>query len=271
MRTIVLLLGLGGLLYAGLALYIWLFQSRFIYFPNEPTRQLQATPLDTGLDFVDVRFDASDGVSLHGWFVPGGNGPVILFFHGNAGNISHRLDSIRLFNRLGADVFIIDYRGYGRSDGTADEDGTYRDARAAWDYLTTERGIDRSRIVVFGRSLGGAVAAWLATDVSPRALILESTFSSVRDMARAAFPFLPTSLARIRYDTESRMASIACPILLMHSRDDEIIPYQMGEKLYAAAAGNAILKTLQGGHNDAHLRTGDHYVETLRNFLSPQL
>lgn len=267
MRIIILILGLAALLYAALAAYIWIFQSRFVYFPDEPGRSLDLTPRDIGLDYSDVRFTASDGVSLHGWFVPGGDGPVILYFHGNAGNISHRLESIRFLHELGVSVFIIDYRGYGRSAGKPDEAGTYRDALGAWSYLTRERGLDPDRIVLFGRSLGGAIAAWLANEVPVRALVLSSTFSSIPDMARIAFPFMPAGLARIRYDTESLMSTIACPVLLMHSRDDEIIPYALGQKLLAAAPAQTTFVSLQGGHNDVHHALDRSYELAIRRFL----
>ncbi|MBT8136218.1 MAG: alpha/beta hydrolase [Gammaproteobacteria bacterium] len=268
MRTLFLLLGLAALLYAGIAAYVWRFQGRFLYFPDIPTRQLQATPLDAGMPYEDVALTTSDGVALHGWYVPGRDTRTILFFHGNAGNISHRLESIAIFNRLGANVFIIDYRGYGRSGGKPDETGTYRDAQAAWDHLTVKRRIAPGDIVIFGRSLGGAVAAWLAAQVTPAGVILESTFTSVPAMAREVYPFLPSSLARIRYDTRSRIAAITSPLLLLHSDADETIPYHMSEQLLSAASRNARLVTLKGGHSDAHLVSGMHYFEALREFLA---
>lgn len=267
MRIIILILGLGGLLYAAVAVYVWKFQARFVYFPNEPGRSLDVTPADIGLDYSDVRFDAADGVCLHGWFIPADNGPVLLYFHGNAGNISHRLDSIRFFHELGLSVFIIDYRGYGRSSGQPDEQGTYQDALGAWQHLIQTRGIDPQQIVIFGRSLGGAVAAWLANEVSAKAVILSSTFTSINDMARIAFPYLPIGLARIRYDTESLISAIDCPILLLHSRDDDVIPYSLGQQLAAAAPAGTTFITLAGGHNNTHLVSGRIYSDAIRGFL----
>lgn len=268
MRTIVLLVGVAGLLYAALSLYIWKFQAGFVYFPDQPGRSIDQTPADIGLNYSDVRFSASDGVELHGWFIPGETEQVLLYFHGNAGNISHRLDSIRFFHQLGLSTFIIDYRGYGRSTGHTNEDGTYHDAMGAWQYLTEIRGIDSRQIVLFGRSLGGAIAAWLANEVPARALILSSTFSSITDMARVAFPYLPAGLARIRYDTQAIIPSITCPILLLHSRDDDVIPFAMGEKLAAAAPAGTVLIELQGGHNDTHLASGATYTDAIRQFLA---
>ncbi len=183
--------GLWKLLLAGLCIYaaltalIYFRQSSLIYYPNMPGRALVATPQQIGLRYEDVDFVSEDGVGLHGWFIPADNARgSLLFFHGNAGNISHRLDSIAIFNALGLDVFIFDYRGYGQSQGRTTEAGTYRDAEAAWRYLTETRGVDAGDIVVFGRSLGSSIAAWLASRQRPAGLIVESSFSSVPSMAR---------------------------------------------------------------------------------------
>ncbi len=271
MRLLMYSLAALALAYLAVAVYVARFQSRFIYFPHEPGRELDATPADVGLVFEDVGFSAADGTQLHGWFIPGADGPVILFFHGNAGNISHRLESIGQLNSLGASVFIIDYRGYGRSQGKTTETGTYDDALGAWNYLTGVRAIDPGQIVIYGRSLGGAVATWLATEVAAGGLILESTFTSVPDMARRVFPLLPTSLARIRYDNLARIGRVQSPILLMHSETDEIIPFSMSEKLRAAAKADITFLVMRGGHNDAHLATGQLYLDALRNFLTQKL
>ena len=172
--------------YIGLAVLLMVFQSRFIYFPE---RAIYANPDEIGLSYEAVSFEASDEVGLVGWFVPAEQSRgVVLFCHGNAGNISHRLESIQAFNRLGLDTFIFDYRGYGRSEGRTTERGTYRDAEAAWRYLVEGRQVDPSQMVIFGRSLGGTIAAWLVQERPPKALILESTFTSVPDMAALGDP-----------------------------------------------------------------------------------
>ena len=165
--------------YGLLVLVVYFGQSRMIYLPELPGRDLAATPSDAGMDYSDVNLRTSDGVDLHGWFVRGSSSRVLLFFHGNAGNISHRLDSIRQFHALGLSVFIIDYRGYGQSRGHPTEAGMNRDADAAWSYLTEELGVDPGDIVIFGRSLGGSIAARLASRQQPHALIVESAFTSV--------------------------------------------------------------------------------------------
>ncbi len=175
-------------------------ERRFIYFPD---RDLMADPADVGLAFEEVLFAARDGVQLHGWFVPGDSEVTWLWFHGNAGNISHRLDNLRrLRDELGVGVFLFDYRGYGRSRGTPSEEGTYLDAEAALAYLRSRDGVDVDRIVYFGRSVGAAVAVELATRHPAYAVILESPFESIQDMARRTYPFLPVGrFLRTRYDS----------------------------------------------------------------------
>jgi hypothetical protein len=181
---------------------LFLAQPGMIFYP---TVTLAATPRDWGLDYQDLVLSTEDGVRLHGWYIPAeGSQRVLLFFHGNAGNISHRGESIAIFHRLGLSVLIIDYRGYGRSEGTPSEDGLYRDARAAWRWITEEQGLPAEQIVLFGRSLGGAVAANLAAEVQPGGLILESSFSSARDAARVIFPLLSrVSFLRHAYPVDS--------------------------------------------------------------------
>jgi fermentation-respiration switch protein FrsA (DUF1100 family) len=201
---------------------------------------------------------------------------VLLFFHGNAGNISHRLESIALFNRLGLDVLIVDYRGYGRSTGRPTEAGTYRDARAAWDYLVGARGIGPGRIVVFGRSLGGAVGAWLGSQLpageAPAALIIESSFSSGADMARRLYPMFPAGLlTRLNYPVVDYAARLTCPVLVVHSRDDEIIPYAMGRAIYDAAPPPKYFLELRGDHNAGFWISRESYTAGLEAFFEDVL
>ncbi len=252
--------------YTGLVLLLFAFQGRLVFFP---THDMGETPSVLGLAYENVRFPASDGVTLHGWYVPGDpSAPTLLFFHGNAGNISHRLDSLEIFHRLGLNTLIVDYRGYGRSEGRPSEAGTYRDAEAAWRYLRTARDLAPSDIVLFGRSLGGAVATWLATEVSPGALIIESTFTSVPDMAARLYPFLPVrTFARIRYDAESHIGHVSCPVLIAHSRGDEIVPFEHARRLHAAAREPKTLLEMRGRHNDGFLVSGEQYLSGLEAFL----
>ncbi len=247
---------------------LYLMQGRMLYLPNMPGRALDMTPIDVGMDYQDVSIETTDGVSLHGWFIEGRSSRVLLFFHGNAGNISHRLESIRQFRDLGLSVFIIDYRGYGQSGGRITEKGMYRDADAAWRYLTEERGTAASEIVIFGRSLGASVASQLASRQRPLALIVESAFTSVPDVAQELYPWLPARwLSRFSHATRDYIRDVRCPVLVTHSHDDEIIPFHHGEAIFAAANEPRSLLELRGTHNDAFLRDERSYMEGVGMFL----
>lgn len=245
---------------------IYVNQPNMLFYPY---RQLDATPADWGMQYQDVSLTTADGIRLHGWYLPAANASkVVLFFHGNAGNISHRGDTLAIFHSLGLDVLIIDYRGYGMSEGSVSEQGLYRDAMAAWDYLLQARGFKPDDIIVFGRSLGGAVATALAGKVQPHALIIESTFSSTRDMANSMMPFLSrVIIMRYAFDTRRRIKKVRAPVLVMHSRDDEIIPYEQGRKVYQAANDPKIFYLLVGGHNDGFIKSMPGYRYRLKTFL----
>lgn len=264
------LLAAALLAYSILVLLTCALQSKLLYLRSVPGRELEAAPSDAGLPFDQVRIETADGVRLHGWYLPAQPArATLLFFHGNAGNISHRLDSLRIFHDVGLSVLIIDYRGYGRSEGTPSERGTARDARAAWRYLVTERGAEPERIVVFGRSLGAAVAAELARDVAPGALILESAFTSVPDIAQEAYWFLPARwLSRFEYTTAEYVKEIAAPVLVIHSEDDEIIPFHHGRTVFDAANEPKQLLVLRGDHNTGFLLSASCYRQGIDEFLS---
>ncbi len=256
-------------LYVAISAYVYVFQGRYLYFPNIPTRELQTTPADIGYDYDDVTVQTADDQKLHGWFIerdsPRG---TVLFFHGNAGNISHRLDSIAFWHKQGFEVLIFDYRGYGRSSGTPSEAGTYQDGQALWDYLLNERHADPEQIVLFGRSLGAAIAARIAYENAPRALILESVFSSVRDMGRRYYPWLPVRwITRLHYDTAALASQIDCPILVIHSRDDEIIPFDQGRKVFEQATEPKEFLEILGDHNGGFILSGPLYRDGVGEFL----
>lgn len=239
----------------------------FIYFPD---RELEANPTARGLEFEDVFFRSDDGVRLHGWFVSGSRNVTWLWFHGNAGNISHRLENMRLLrDELGVSVFLFDYRGYGRSEGTPSEEGTYRDAEAALAYLRDQDGVHRDRVVYFGRSLGAAVAVHLATRHPPYALILESPFPSIPYMARRAYPFLPVwPLLRTRYDSQEKMAHVKAPLLVLHGDADDTVPLEGARMLFDAANQPKEFQVIPGaGHNDTYVVGGRSYFAALRGFL----
>jgi len=242
----------------------------FIFFP---TRDLVMTPQSVGLAYDEVFFTAADGTGLHGWFVPGRAGaPVILFFHGNAGNISHRVDNLRLFHRhLGVAVFIIDYRGYGNSSGNISEEGTYADARGALDWLH-HQGWNNERIIYFGRSLGAAVATQLAVESQPAGLVLESPFTSVAAMGRRHNPilyFLLGGLLQSNYDTLSKIDQVNTPLLLFHGTADTIVPVAMGKQVFDRANEPKTLHLIQGaGHNDTLSHGQNEYWQTWRTFIA---
>lgn len=263
------------LVYLGLLALIYFRQSSLVFLP-EIDRGFRASPADIGLAFAPLKLATADGETLDGWFVPAATRRatrgLVLFFHGNAGNIAHRLDYLRMFHDLGLATLIIDYRGYGLSSGRPSEAGSYLDAAAAWRHATQDLGFAAERIVIFGESLGGGVAAQLAAANRPGALVLASTFTSVPDMGAELYPLLPIRLlAQIRYDTLSRLAQIACPLLVIHSRDDDIIPYAHGRRLYAAARPPKQLLEIAGGHNDGFIFGNAAWVAQLDHFLRQAL
>ncbi len=264
---------LAAVAYAVVLLALFVFQSRLVYFPNMPSRTIGPGPDSVGLAYEPVEIITEDGIELDAWYLPAQQPRgVVLFFHGNAGNISHRLDSLRIFNELNLDTLIFDYRGYGRSDGKVSEQGTYRDGAAAWRYLTEKRGFAAAEIVIFGRSLGAAIAAYVASRHKPGALILESGFVSVPEMAAALYPWLPARrLARIKYPTGEYLKTVSCPVLIVHSRDDEIIPFEQGRKLFELAGKPKHFLELRGGHNDGFLVSGRRYLDGFDNFLAASL
>ncbi|HEX8422962.1 MAG TPA: alpha/beta hydrolase [Pyrinomonadaceae bacterium] len=273
------------LLSAGLAGYLMLFEDSFIYFPAKypagawERREPQAREGQIVARVEDVQLTASDGVRLHGWYCTPHTGrggalePVqadatLLFLHGNAGNISHRYEIMEDFVKLPVNVLIIDYRGYGKSEGDPSEQGLYDDARAAWDYLTNARGIPASRIVIFGESLGGAVAIDLASKTQACGLIVQSSFTSVADMAAELMPFIPRFMLRTKMDSLTKIASVSCPKLFIHSQADEIVPYKLGRRLFNAAHAPKQFYEVKGApHNLTFELGGAAYYEALRSFI----
>lgn len=267
----IVLLVAGG--YVALLLFLYFYQSHLLYLPNLPSREILATPDALDLAFERVTIVTGDGITIDGWFLPVRQARgVLLFFHGNAGNISHRLDSLKVFNDLGLSTLIFDYRGYGRSRGQPTEEGTYRDAEAVWRYITEERHTAPRDVVLFGRSLGAAIAAYLATVHTPGALIIESGFTSVPDLAAEVYPIFPVRrLARFRYDTERYLTSVSCPVLIVHSQDDEIIAFAHGRRLFAVANEPKQFLEIRGGHNDGFLVSAQTYRDGLDAFIKTHL
>jgi fermentation-respiration switch protein FrsA (DUF1100 family) len=243
-------------------------EQRFIFHPAETLLQ---TPADVGLTFDDVYFATADGVRLNGWYIPHPDaGITLLWFHGNAGNISHRVQNIRLLHdKLGINIFIFDYRGYGRSEGSISERGTYRDGAAAAEFLRERYHVQPSQLVFFGRSLGAAVAAETAISFDNLILILESPFVSVPEMARAIFPLLPLRLLlSTQYNILEKMQRVKSPVFVLHGEQDEVVPFTQGRKVFAAAAEPKRFYAIAGaGHNDTYVAGGDRYFSALREAI----
>ena len=256
-----------GVLYvlAGIALYA--FQNRLIYLP---AAAIKTTPAAVGMYYEEVALVASDGVRLTGWHLPLADARgTVLFCHGNAGNISHLLAVAAAAHRLGLGILLFDYRGYGRSEGVPAEEGTYRDAAAAWDYLVSETGVPPKRIVVIGRSLGGPIAARLARDKTPAALFLEATFTSIPELGRELYPIFPVGLiARYEYPTLEDLKQVQCPVLVSHSRDDRLIAFAHGQRLYEAAGQPKAFTELRGGHGSAFSEDAAAYEAGVEAFLT---
>lgn len=264
-----MLINLGIILfltYSVILLIMYFKQDRMLYFPE---REISRTPGDVNLGYSEISFRTKDGINISGWYIPAENEKgILLFCHGNAGNISHRLDSIKIFNGLHLSVLIFDYRGYGKSEGKPSEIGTYLDAEAAWDYLTDIKQKSPEKIIIFGRSLGGAVAAEIALRKNPAGLIIESGFTSVSDIGTKLYPWLPVRLiSKFRYSTIDKIRLIKCRKLIIHSPEDEIIPFEHGRSLYETASPPKEFLVIKGAHNEGFLTSGNTYKEGLKTFL----
>jgi len=244
------------------------FESSNLYFP---TKTIDATPEDIGLAYEDLQVQRDGGETISCWMIPAEpSRGALLFCHGNAGNISHRLESIELFHRLNLTVLIFDYPGYGKSSGRPHETTLYDASETAYEFLQTTE--TPERCIIFGRSLGGAVAVELATRVPAAGLIVESCFTSTVEMGKEVFPFLPVKLiVQQKFDSLSKVANIRIPKLFVHSPNDDIIPYHHGEKLFEAAAEPKSFLKIFGDHNEGFLASGDHYIEGLSQFLDQVL
>ncbi|MEK7390200.1 MAG: alpha/beta hydrolase [Elusimicrobiota bacterium] len=235
-----------------------------------PMKSLYAHPGTVGLTYESLWLTAEDGTRLRAWWLPGprADSPVMLCLHGNAGNISTRTDKMRIFHDGGAAQLWIDWRGYGESGGSPSERGLHIDAQAAWTWLTSVKNIPPARLVVYGESLGGGPAAALALRAFPSGLILDSTFTSIRDMAGLLLPWFPARLVKTRFDNLAKLPSIACPTLILHSPQDDVIPFGMARLNFAASgAAQKTLVELKGTHNEGFLETGPAYGAAIKRFL----
>ncbi len=286
-RVVLWGMGLVFALFLLSVLAMW-FENRLIFFPEKYPRggwdgvyeAAKQGRLDVAVE--DCWFTTEDDAKIHAWYIsskppraapppaPGAPSPkpVVLWFHGNAGNIAGWFPDYRSVARRGVDVLAVDYRGYGRSEGSPDEEGVYADALAAWVYLVDERGIEPSRIVIYGFSLGGAVAVDLASKVEAAGLVVQSSFTSVPDMAASIFPLVPKALVRTQMDSAGKIAGILAPKLFIHSPRDELVPYRLGKRLYEAAADPKSFYVVErAGHNDTFAAGGQPMLTTLLEFI----
>lgn len=253
----------------GATLFLVIFEKQFIYYPSA---ELAVEPRALGLPFEEVLLDVEPGVKVHGWFIKAVKEPAaatILFSHGNAGNISDRLDRVLSLRGLGTDFLLYDYRGYGRSTGEPDEDGTYRDGRAAYDYLVKTRRVDPGRIVLMGESLGCAISVELALDRPAAGLILEAPFASIAQMAGAIYPFLPLgAFVRTRYENQRKISRLKMPLLVIQGTRDEVIPVAQGRMVFDAAPQPKRFLPIPGAHhNDVYVMGGEPYRLALAEFI----
>ena len=252
--------------YLGMLILLFLMQSKLVYFPS---KEIVCTPTDIRLQYEDITMKTSDGLNLNAWFIPA-NSPTgtVLFCHGNGGNISYSLDVVETLNKFNLNVLLFDYRGYGKSEGIPTENGTYTDADTAYRWLLKDKNIPESSIIVMGRSLGAAIAANLANKHNPRILILESGFSSTADVAAKQYPIFPVRLlCRYKYKTADSVKDIKCPLLVVHSPDDEIVPYSNGIKIFSSAKEPKEFLEIKGSHNEGYSDSGDTYTNGLKDFM----
>ena len=246
--------------------FIRFIEQKSLYFPF---KAIEATPRAIGLDYQDVTITTGDGIRLNAWFIPSDSPrATILLSHGNGGNISHRMEKIAILHELELDVLIYDYRGYGGSTGRPSEDGLYRDAQAVYDYLVNKKKVSPQTIVAYGESLGGAVSIDLAGRRNVGALIIESGFTSIHDMAKSVFLYVPEFFLKTRFDALEKIKGLTIPKLIMHSAEDEIVPYKQGWKLFQNAPEPKVFVELQGGHNDGFLVSGEVYSKGIDEFVT---
>jgi len=270
MKRIVRILGLLAALYLCVCVLAYVFQEKLIY---HPASQVRSTPAALNLEYQDLHLVSSQGRKIHAWYVPCKNARgAVVFCHGNAGNLGHRLATVRFLHRFRLSALLFDYQGFGRSEGTPNEANTYQDAEAAWRHLTTTVGIPADRVLVWGRSLGAAVAVELASHHAPAGLVLESAFSSLADVAGRHFFWLPARwLCRNAYDSASKVPGLTCPKLFFHSPQDEIIPFHLGRRLFDAAAEPKRFVQIRGDHNSGFLVSEKDYALAVEGFLAEVL
>ena len=252
--------------YFGMLILLFIMQSKLVYFP---LKEIACTPTDIRLEYEDITLNTPDGLKLNAWYIPSKSPTgTVIFCHGNGGNICYTLDVVETMNKMNLNVLVFDYRGYGKSEGSPTENGTYTDAETAYQWLIKDKKIPENSIIIMGRSLGAAIAANLAKNHNPRLLILESGFSSTPDVAAKQYPIFPVRLlCRYKYKTAEYVKDVKCPLLIVHSPEDEIIPYPNAKRIFNSANEPKEFLEIRGSHNEGYSDSGDIYTNGLRNFL----
>ena len=264
-QSLIMILALSWL---GMVLYVYFFQHKLVFVPE---KLFITTPESIRLKYENILLKTQDGLNIHGWYLPHPNEiGKLLFLHGNAGNVSYEIDSLQLYHDLNLSVLIVDYPGYGNSEGSMSEIGSYEAAQLAWDYLTEVLNPNHLPTYILGRSLGGGVASWLVanTTTPPTGLVLESTFTSIEDLGRYYYPYLPIHwIGQIHYPNLSNIRKIKVPILYIHSPEDKIVPYKMSGELYDNTTTDKQFVDIRGRHGDGFLTSKKQYLKSLQNFI----
>lgn len=248
-----------------MVIYLRYIERRSLFYPM---KEIEFFPRQIGLNYEDIFFKTSDNVNINGWFISNPNARyTILFCHGNAGNISHRLEKLKFFHELGCNIFIFDYRGYGKSKGKPSEKGMYLDVQGAYDYLLSRK-ISPEQIIGYGESIGGAISIDLASKNRLGGLITDSTLSSSKDMIKIIYPFLPYWIFSSRLDSINKIKSIKIPKLIIHSVNDEIVSYKLGQRLFENADDPKEFLQIHGGHNSCFFESEVILKEKIANFLN---
>lgn len=249
----------------GFFFFTKILQKNSIFFPVD---NIASTPQDFNLPFEDIYFETEDGLKLNGWFISNDNASfTLLFFHGNGGNISHRLHKISQLQKLGLNIFLIDYRGYGRSQGSPSVAGIYEDAKASLNYLIEEKKIKPDNIILYGESLGTSLAVKLAATNKLGGVVLEGAFSSGQDMAKIIYPFIPRVFLPNIFKSSDQIIEVKEPKLFIHSKVDEIVPINLAKKLYQLSPEPKQFVEIIGGHNTAYIDAQEKYLDSLANFV----
>lgn len=251
--------------FVGLFLYVKYLERTTVFLPLS---EIKGTPSDLGFRYEDVYIPVGSNEEINAWYIQQDkDNYTILFCHGNAGNISSRLGIIKLLSDLNLNIFIFDYRGYGKSKGTPSEEGIYEDVLAAYKYLVNVKNIPPSKIIVYGKSLGSAPAVDLASKFDVRAVIIDSGFTSARDLGKVFYPFIPSFMISVKFDNINKIKKIDVPKLFIHSHNDNVVPFRLGKKLFDIAPLPKKFVVLRGSHNDSLFVSESEAKEAIRSFV----